>query len=195
MRRLCAALAAASMISACGTTKPLENVPLTWKPTSTAEFGAVNLSGIANTRIQFESFRDARQNPQLVAENREEAQPKPVTTRDDVGAFVSQHLREVFNQAGLLTVDQGGDVVLSGEVRQFFVEETSTYNGSVVLYLKLRNRSGKTLWEGTAAGSAKRFGRSYSLENYDEVFSDSVTNAATTLLQDGEFRHALAGST
>src|ERR1019366_1413202 len=130
--------------------------------------------------------------PELIAENREDAVPKPVSTKDNVGAFVSAHFRGAFDQLGLKTVDRGGDVVVAGEVRQFFVEETNTYKGHVVVHLNVRNRAGKSLWTGTAKGENSRFGRSYSAENYYETFSDAILAAVTSLLQEDEFRAALA---
>src|SRR5579864_3324399 len=106
---------------------PLDNIPLVWKPTSQVNFGAVNLTEIGNTAIQVEKFRDVRKPPELIAENREQATPKPVTTRDDVGQFVARHMSDIMGNAGLNMVEAKGDIVVSGEVRTFFVEETTTY--------------------------------------------------------------------
>jgi hypothetical protein len=178
--------------SLCACAKPsLENIPLVWKPTSETHFGAVNLTEIGDTKIQFENFRDVRSRPELIAENREDALPKPVTTHDNVGEFVSAHMRQILSDTGLNVVDSNADVIVSGEVRQFFVAETSTYQGTVQLRLTARNRAGGRLWSGTTSGSAKRFGRSYSKENYYEVLSDSTIDATATLLRDAEFRRAL----
>lgn len=176
-------------LGACATA-PLTNVPLVWKPTSDINV-STDLTDAARNRIQFEPFKDVRKQPELIAENREDATPKPVTTNADVGEFVSTHMRQIFDKAGLDTIDAGGDIIISGEVRNFFVEETSTYKGSVVVALKVRNRAGTVLYQGSASGSATRFGRSYSQENYYEVLSDSLINATTTLLQDYDFRRAL----
>lgn len=154
--------------------------------------GTINLTEVGNTRIRLDDFRDTRKAPELIAENREEAIPKPVTTRDNVGQFVSAHMRQILQTAGLDVVDGDADVVISGEVRQFFVEETSTYNGTVLLRVTVHKRNGAILWNGTASGSAKTFGRSYSSENYYEVLSDSVVDATGTLLRDPDFRHALS---
>jgi len=188
--RLVALLVLASL---CACAKaPLENIPLVWKPTSKTSIGTINLTEVGDTRIRLDDFRDTRKTPELIAENREEAVPKPVTTRDNVGQFVSAHMRQILQTAGLDIVDGDADVVISGEVRQFFVEETSTYNGSVLLRVAVHKRNGATLWNGTASGSAKTFGRSYSSENYYEVLSDSVVDATGTLLRDPDFRHALS---
>jgi hypothetical protein len=144
--------------------------------------------------IQFEAFQDVRSNKEAIGENREdENKPKPVTTRDDVGAFVGSHMRQLFDRAGLKTVDTNGAVKIQGEVRQFFVRETSTYQSELDVHLTVLDASGKTLWSGLASGNATRFGRSYKLENYYEVLSDAVVNTVSSLLQSAEFQKALAG--
>lgn len=187
--RLLIALLAVSL-GAYARTALLEHVPLQWKPTSELRLGAIQMP---RTSIAFETFRDVRADKQTIGENREDEQPKPVTTGDDVGAFVSTHMRELFGRAGLQTVDGNGAVTIRGEVRQFFVRETSTYRSEVAVHLAVVDRSGKTLWSGVASGDATRFGRSYRLENYEEVLSDAVVNTVSSLLQSAEFQKALAG--
>jgi hypothetical protein len=168
---------------------PLVNVPLEWKPTSDLKLGATQMTAAA---VQFEPFKDVRQMPEQIGENREDDTPKPVTTQDDVGAFVSKHMRELFNKAGIKTVDTNGDVVVKGEVRQFFVRETHTYKAEVAVHLTVIGKDGATLWSGVAPGEASRFGRSYLLENYYEVLSDALVNATSSTLQSAEFQKALS---
>jgi hypothetical protein len=165
-------------------------VPLQWKPTSELQLGTVQLS---QTPIQFEMFRDARDNKLAIGENDEDAQPKPVTTTDDVGAFVSTHMRELFQRAGLKTVDTDGAVTIRGEVQQFFVRETNTYQAEVAVRLTVVSRDGKTLWSGLASGDSSRFGRSYKLENYYEGLSDAIVNTVSSMLQSAPFQAALSG--
>ncbi len=168
----------------------LEQVPLQWKPTSELKLGAAQMP---QTPIEFESFQDARADKAAIGENREDdAHPKPVTTRDDVGAFVSGHMRELFERAGLKTVDSNAAVTIRGEVRQFFVRETGTYKGEVAVHLTVIGHDGRTLWSGVASGEATRFGRSYKLENYDEVLSDALVNTVSSMLQSAQFQKALA---
>ena len=179
--------------SACMTAHVrLDNIALMWKPTSEIKLPPGILSNIMDKKIQFDVFKDVRKQPELIAENREDPTPKPVTTHDNVGEFVSTHVRGAFDRVGLTTVDSGGNVIIGGEVRQFFVEETDTYKGHVLLRLNVRNRAGKTLWTGAAPGDATRFGHSYRAENYYEVFSDSIISAVSSLLQDEDFRAALS---
>ena len=168
----------------------LEHVPLRWRATSDLKLGTMEM---AQTPIQVEPFQDARANPETIGENREDEAPKPVTTNDDVGAFVSKHLRELLDKGGLKTVDSDGAVIIKGEVKQFFVRETSTYKSTVAIHLTVTSRDGQTLWSGTASGDATRFGRSYKLENYYEVLSDALVNTVSSMLQSPEFQKALSG--
>jgi hypothetical protein len=170
--------------------KLLQHVPLQWRATSDLRLGAAPL---ATTRITFESFRDVRDDRQSIGENEEDEKPLPVTTDDDVGAFVSTHMRELFDKAGLNTVGHDGAVTLRGEIKRFYVRETSTYQAEVIVHVTVLDQDGQTLWSGEATGDAKRFGRSYNLENYYEVLSDAVVNAASSMLQSEDFERALAG--
>jgi hypothetical protein len=170
-------------------TAPLEHVRLQWKPTSDLGLGAREMSQVP---IQFEIFQDVRVNKELIGENREDDQPKPVTTTDDVGGFVSTHMRELFDHGGLKTVDSNAAVTIKGEVMQFFVRETSTYKSEVAVHLTVVGSDGKTLWSGVASGAATRFGRSYKLENYYEVLSDAIVNTVSSMLQSPEFQKALS---
>ncbi len=169
----------------------LTHVPLKWKPTSDLRLGTMQMS---QAPIQFDAFQDVGVNKEKIGENREDELPKPVTTTDDVGAFVSARMRQLFDQAGLKTVDSNGAVTIKGEVTQFFVRETSLYRSEVSVHLTVVGRDGKTLWSGTASGEAKRFGRSYELEDYYEVLSDAIVNTVSSLLQSAQFQQALSGS-
>jgi hypothetical protein len=187
--RILAVLLAVS-VCAYARTALLEHVPLQWKPTSDLQLGTKEMSA---TPIQFETFQDARDNKEAIGENLEDDKPKPVTTADDVGAFVSSHMRGLFERAGLKTVDSNGAVIVKGEVKAFYVRETSTYKSEVAVHLTVVDRDGKTLWNGLASGDATRFGRSYRLENYYEALSDAIVNTASSMLQSAQFQAALSG--
>ncbi len=190
MRARIIAVLIAVAFSAQAKTTLLEHVPLQWKPTSALQLGTTQMS---QTQIQFEMFQDVRENKLAIGENDEDAQPKPVTTTDDVGAFVSTHMRELFQQAGLKTADSDGAVTIKGEARQFFVRETNTYQAEVAVRLTVVSRDGRTLWSGLASGDASRFGRSYKLENYYEGLSDAIVNTVSSMLQSAQFQAALSG--
>jgi hypothetical protein len=167
----------------------LAHMPLLWRPTSELASGTTDMDA---TPIRFETFQDVRNDKEKVGENLENDQPKPVTTTDDVGSFVSSHMGQLFDRAGLKIVDSDAAVTIKGEVRQFFARETSTYNSQVEVRLTLVDRDGNTIWKGLASGEATRFGRSYRIENYYEVLSDAVVNTVSSLLRSAEFRKALS---
>jgi Lipopolysaccharide-assembly len=172
----------------------LENIPLKWSPTSTlAEMGPVDLSAADLTvKIHVEALVDTRQNPTLIAQNTEKPdKPRPVTTSSDVGGFVTEHLKDTLRAGGLNTVDNAGDVTLSGEIRRFFVTEVNVYRGEASLVLRLKDATGKELWTGAIVGDAERFGRSYRADNYYEVLSDTLLRAAHNLLANPTFHQAL----
>jgi hypothetical protein len=187
--RLFAVLIAVAFSAEAKTTL-LEQVPLQWKPTSALQLGTTQMS---QAPIQFGVFQDVRENKPAIGENDEDAQPRPVTTSDDVGAFVGSHMRELFQHAGLKTVDSDGAVTIKGEVQQFFVRESNTYQSQVAVRLTVISRDGRTLWSGLASGDASRFGRSYKLENYYEGLSDAIVNTVSSMLQSTQFQAALSG--
>ena len=172
--------------------KDLSNIPLVWSPTqSFAEFGAVDLNGIGNVKVQFNGFTDVRKNPPLIAENHEKEPARQVTTKDNVAAFVTDHVKDTFSKAGINVVDSGGDVIVSGEIRDFFVNETEQYVGNVTVYVTMTNQSGKVLWQGVAGGGANNFGRSYKADNYYETLSNAVLKLSNSMLNSQGFRSAM----
>ncbi len=179
-------------VSLVASSKPqlLEHIPLEWRPTSHLRLGTTPMTA---TTVTVEQFTDGRDIKEAIGENREGDEPKPVTTGDDIGAFVGVHLRQLFDEAGIKTLDANGAVTIKGEVKKFFAREDNTYKSEVVLQLTVSDRDGNTLWKGLASGDATRFGRSYKAENYYEVLSDALVNTVSSMLQAPEFQRALAG--
>jgi hypothetical protein len=190
IRTILASLLLSVSLVALSKTKLLEHIPLQWRPTSDLRLGAIQMTA---SPVTIATFTDDRDNKEVIGENREDAEPKPVTTSDDVGAFVSTHIRELFNQAGIKTVDSNGGVTIQGEVKRFFVREGATYNSEVAIHLTVIDQNGKTLWNGLASGEATRFGRSYRADNYYEVLSDAVVNTVSSMLQAADFQKAISG--
>lgn len=181
---------AATLLAGCAQVKPLLNEPLAWTPTTTLDLGVTQGSGTPAT-VRLQTFGDTASNPALVGENLERTPARPVTTADAVGPFVTQHLQELLAQAGYSSGGANADRVISGDVRKFFVKEGDNYEGSVVLDVTVSDRSGKVLWQGTAWGTNETFGRSYHLDNYQQVLSDSLISAADSLLKNPAVRSSL----
>lgn len=171
----------------------LENIPLVWKPTtSLGSMASVDLADLQDARLQVDRLADNRENRGAIGQNIEQT-PRKVTTPDDVSAFVTDHMKSLISRTGIDVVASGGTAILKGEIKQFFVDETEIYQGDVRLRLTLTNPAGEVLWTGTIRGAAIHFGRSYKAENYYETLSDSLINATYHLVQDADFRKALAG--
>lgn len=191
IRMMLAACLLSVALTASSKAKLLEHIPLQWRPTSALQLGTTEMTA---STVTIAPFTDGRDNRELIGENREDdTQPKPVTTTDDVGAFVSKNIRQLFDQAGMKTVDGNGQVIIKGEVKKFFVREESTYKSTVEIHLTVIDQDGKTLWNGLASGEATRFGRSYQAENYYEVLSDAVVNTVSSMLQATAFQKAMSG--
>lgn len=173
--------------------KLLENIPLEWKPTSKVTVAAT--PALSGKKVQLGAFGDTRADKTLIGKNREEERSGtvlPVSTVTDVPAWVTTQLKYLLKQNGIDVVDSGGDLVLDGDVQQFFVDETDSYRASIGLHLRLRDNAGTAVWETSLNANESRFGRSYKLENYCEVLSDALINVAGALLKNGEFRSAVA---
>ena len=190
IRMMLAAFLLSVALTASSKAKLLEHIPLQWRPTSALQLGTTQMTA---STVTIAPFTDGRDNKELIGENREDDTPKPVTTTDDVGTFVSTNIRQLFDQAGVKTVDSNGEVIIKGEVKKFFVREESTYKSTVEIHLTVIDQDGKTLWNGLASGEATRFGRSYQAENYYEVLSDAVVNTVSSMLQAADFRKAMSG--
>lgn len=181
---------ASALLAGCAQQTPLLNQPLAWTPTKTLNLGVTQSHGTPAT-VRFETFSDTASDPALIGENLEQAAPRRVTTADPVGPFVTRQLQLLFAQAGYPSGGASADRVISGQVQKFFVQERDTYRGSVVLDVTVTDRSGKVLWRGTSWGSDETFGRSYHLDNYQQVLSDSLIDAANNLLKSPGLRETL----
>ncbi len=172
----------------------LENVPLVWMPEKhpRASAGAAS-EAFLKTKIKVAPMKDLRENPKLIGESREKTPPRPVTTSDDVAAFVTDQFKALLTGAGLTVVDSGESAIIKGEIKQFFVTETDQYVGNVSLHITATNPGGKTLWDGTTDGESSRVGHSYSAENYYQSLSDALSVATGHLLKDSGFQAAVAG--
>jgi hypothetical protein len=179
-------LSTAALLLALGASK-LDGVPLRWTPTeSTARVLNQAARAFREKKVQVLPFDDARDDRALIGRNTEDRAPRDVTTRDDVGAWCSTRLAELLKQAGVPVVTEGAEVVISGRVTRFMVDESDRYRGAVSLKLSVRDAAGQALWSGLVSGDSDRFGRSYKEENYMEGLSDSLLGAASGLFADPE---------
>ena len=167
---------------------------LTWRPTSSSagsKLPPATLLKLDGRPLRFAPFTDTRPEPTLIAENREDADKvHRLTTHDDVPAWITAQVKALSQDLGLQVTEAPAALTLRGEVRRFFVLETDQYLAEVRLKITLE-QGGRTRWAGMAVGSAKKFGRSFKVENNLEVLSDALQDAWASLFRDPEFLSAL----
>lgn len=196
LRSLRHAILAAVAVAAVAA-ENMTNVHLIWKPTSTVlDYGVqpINLMQFEGIKIAVLPFTDSRADKALMGENRESAAVKTVTTQDNVAAFATEHAIEILKGLAFPISEDAAQArfTLTGEIIKFNVVERETYQGEV--RIKLSILSGNQLvWKGLIMGRASRFGRSYKLENYFEVLSDSLLEAVARMAMDETFLQVLAG--
>lgn len=171
----------------------LENLPLTWKPTSTmAQRGPLDVKGLEGVKLQIDPFADNRENPGFIGQNRDKVPTRKVTTQENVARFVTYQVKTLMSAQGVPVVDSGGTVIMKGWVKRFFADETNRYNAEVELELQFVDAaSGKVLWSYMTAGSSSRYGISYKADNYYEVLSDALMGAVHELMRNPKFKTVL----
>lgn len=180
-------------IAPAGAADKLENIPLTFKPTSSmAQRGPLDLKGLEGAKLQVDPFSDNRENPGFIGQNRDKIPARKVTTKEDVARFVTYQVKTLMSAQGVPIVESGGTVIMKGWVKRFFADEINRYNGEVELELSFVDAaSGKVLWSFMTSGNSSRYGISYKADNYYEVLSDALIGAVHELLQNPKFKAVL----
>lgn len=176
----------AVLIGGCANTKPHDNVPLVWKPTSEASLGSVSLSDVSGVTFFIPKFDDGRTNKKQIGLNTESSPNKTVTTGDNVGAWCTNQFVDLMKKQGM-KVSESGNVKLIGEVVDFNVNEGDEYKARVSIRIKAVDLNGSVLWDGLLDGSASRYGRSYNLENYYETLTDAYIRGYRDLINNTTF--------
>ena len=181
------------ILTLCGCSSQLHtNVPLVWKPTNDVySLNTENVAPLYARKIQLATFSDSREVKDEIGKYIEDGANKPVTTHENVAAWSKERFGYILKQYGINLVECDADVTLRAEILRLYVTEDKTYKGTVGLKITAVNKAGKMLWQGITSGSSTRFGRSYKLENYYEVLSDSYSESVSNLLKNTSFIQAL----
>jgi hypothetical protein len=158
-----------------------------------SERAPVDLKDLEGIKLQIDPFTDKREDPAFIGRNMNTVPLRKVTTNEDVARFVTYQVKLLMSGLGLKVVESGGDVILKGEVRKFFAEETNRYNAEVELQAVFTDANGKILWAVATTGTSSRFGMAYKADNYYEVLTDALIGATHELVRNPGFRNALTG--
>lgn len=123
----------------------------------------------------------------------------PVHAANDVVAWADEALKKSAADWGVRLAPDA-PLSLEGRLMRFNLVEKnqalgSTYNSEVQVAFQLKNDKGQTLWEGTGAGDATRYGKSRSQENASEILSDAIKEAYATVFADPALQNAWLGKT
>lgn len=172
----------------------LENIPLEWHPTSPmSERAPVDVKGFDGVKLQVEPFTDKRDDPALIGRNMNKVPVRIASTKEDVPRFVTYQVKQLLSGAGLDVVESDGTVMIKGEVKKFFVDETNRYNATVELRITLADPAGKVLWVVESTGTSSRYGIGYKAANYYEVLSDALIGAVHEILRNPNFKKVATG--
>ncbi len=169
----------------------LDKIEMNWRPTTSLSiFDKVEYKYLTSVKIKIEKITDGREaaDPQLIGQNSEDA-PKilPVKTVSDIGEFYKNGMTDTMKKLGFDISDSNTDFTLGGKITHLFIEETNTYAGAMTMKVFLK-KANKVVWETTIMVENKRFGRSYKLDNYMEVFSDLSIEVVSALLENEKFK-------
>ncbi len=169
----------------------LSDIPLAWMPTDAiSSYSAIDLSAYQRASFVIKPFMDIRKKPSEIGANierRSSSRDMPVTTRDNVAAWLTDQFGKILKEFEITVVDNNGALTLEADVVKFYVTEKSTYKAEVALKIRLKTKNNKVVWSGMTTGSASRFGSSYKAENYYEALSNATVSAVHGLLKDDSF--------
>lgn len=131
---------------------------------------------------------------QIGSGTNDDDQTFPIRASSDVAAFVKESLTRTAANWGLKDTAPV-DRVLKIAIVRFNVEESnkavgSLYVSDVGITCTLTNGAGKKLFEGSASGSARRYGRARSSDNCSEVLSDALKEAFADAMSDSRLHDA-----
>ena len=134
------------LFNAANAADKLENIPLEFTPTSPmSERAPVDLKGLEGVRLQVDPFADRREDSSSIGSNTSKVPLRKVTTKEDVPRFVTYQVKSLMSGLGLNVVESDGTVILKGEVKKFFAEESTRYNATVELRITVMDPAGNVL--------------------------------------------------
>ncbi len=195
MRRIFVALALTLPLFARDTRKDLI-VDLKFSPQEGVQSNAPDLTPSVTEKPIALKFEDARGGDLAVigqGTNDDDA-AFSIKSATSVLEFVQGTTKQVADNWGV-KLDDNADRILTLRLTRYSVDESnkavgSVYAAEVQIGYVLSDKSGRKLMEGATTGSAHRYGRARSVENCNEVLSDSLKEALADTLSDSRLQEA-----
>ena len=176
----------AEFISADAFTK--KEFPLKWKPgDDIRELGYVDVKNLGKVKIWVNPVIDSRKETNEIGRNVERNPERLYLTKDNIAEWATERFRYVLKEFGLNVTSDNPDVIISAELVKFYVLEKDLYRGNVTFKIKALKPDNTVIWQGISSGESKRWGRSFSEENFHECIGNSFIEAIYGLLKDDSF--------
>ena len=178
------------VVAACGGSGQIETLNLSWRGVDdTPHPSAMVAQSFAAAPLAF-GLRDVRPDPTAVGQVEETGWV--VHTKDNVATFCMTKVGEILARAGA-RMNETPLAILETELLEYRVVEGGTFTGSVRLRAIVRRGGGGDAWSQVYEGKSKRWGKSGNPDNYNEALSNALEDAASQMLNDAGFAHALVG--
>ncbi len=137
---------------------------------------------------------DKRKNPEQIGENVEKSKAVPAkASPQEVLSSIEKAFKKEFSRAGLNVVDDKGKAqrIVQVSLMNLWVQEKNTFDAVVVNHVEVKDKMGKVLYSQGFKGTATRWGRSYSAEEYRKSISDAVVELLKHMFKNDAFMKSL----
>lgn len=163
-------------------------IHLQWRPTdSISDTADLDLGKIRKLKLKIGNIIDARENRIEIGCNSEASLRRYYLSKEDVAAFVTERFCFLLSHFKINFTCDTADILLTVELKKFYVNESSSYKGEVTIGITAQSTSGSILWSGVVSGTSSNWGLSFRTENYYECIGNAIVAAVNNLLRNKEF--------
>jgi hypothetical protein len=195
---LAATCLALFLLASCTSTQPIEKingmdvglfVPLHWENPGSIDPkpGILNLGKSPFAVV----LLDGRSDQVIVGHSSKNG--RYIATKNSIVEAYTAPVSGLFQNAGLPVSKTAENLALEITINKLFVEEGNIYRGQAEASVRIL-KDGKAVWSGSAVGSAKRWGRTFSMTNYDEALTNSLADLVDRLTDDSQFLQGAASA-
>lgn len=178
---------------ACGGgNKEIADLPLVWTAGKTPAASTPVDKAFAAGPLEVGQFSDERKGEKDVVGTFQENGFK-VRTKGDVRAFWAGRVRAAIENAGG-KFGAPANARFDAALLDFDCIEGNTFQATVRMRVTVTKHDGATQpWTKTYEGTAKKWGRTHSAENFTEALSSALNEATRKMVQDPELATAILG--
>jgi hypothetical protein len=173
-------------LAGCSIAPTMVQVPMAYTPTNPVEPPRT----LKDTPIYFAPFQDQRKNSEQVGENKEKEPSIPAKSSPEaVMSALEKAFKDGFNRAGLNVVESQDQAqrIIRVTLQNLWVEEKNTFDAVVGVNVEVKDRTGQVLASEGFNGVKKRWGSSYSAEEYRKVISDAYMEMINNIFKNDTF--------